>query len=398
MRFLALSLSVLLTAGAFAQDAAAPAAAPAPAAPAAAPAPADPAAAAPAPATPAAAAAGAPAASDKTLNVVIKPVKPFAYQENGEWVGFSVDLWKRVAQDSGIKFQFSEAKTAKEAIDTVHQKKADVAIGALSVTAARLQIVEFSQSFYNSGLQILAQTKGDDSAFAAFRGLVKPDTLKVVGVLLLALLANSHVLWWLERRRNAESFPEGYVPGLIESTWWSVCTLISGGCENKAPIGILGRLSAVVWMLAGIGLTAYITATLSATLTVNNLSSDIKGLGDLRTGTVGTVAGSSAVAVLQKQQLAVKEFDDIESACRALAAGELRAVVYDAPILRYYLTTNPSNSLQLVGDLFEKQKYAFALQEGSTYRIPVTFAIQNADEQRFLDELDKKWFGSAPIQ
>jgi ABC-type amino acid transport substrate-binding protein len=302
--------------------------------------------------------------------VLIKPVKPFAFEENGEWVGFSVDLWKRVAQDSGIKFEFKQVKTAKDAIDGVHKREADVAVGALSVTAARAQIVDFSYPFYSSGLQILAQAKGDDSAFAAFRGLVKPDTLKVVGVLLLALLVNSHILWWLERRRNADSFPEGYVPGLIESTWWSVCTLISGGCENKAPIGIMGRLSAVVWMLAGIGLTAYITATLSATLTVNNLSSDIKGLGDLRTGTVGTVAGSSAVGVLQKQQLAVKEFDDVESACRALAAGELKAVVYDAPILRYYLSTNKGSSLQLVGDLFEKQRYAFALQEGSAQRLP----------------------------
>jgi polar amino acid transport system substrate-binding protein len=387
MRFLAQTLSLFITVTAFAQNPAAPAAAT--------PAPAAPAPAAPAAPTPdAAAAPAAAAAPGGTLNVIIKPVKPFAYQENGEWVGFSVALWKRVAQDAGIKFQFSEAKTAKEAIDAVNQRKADVAVGALSVTAARAQIVDFSYPFYSSGLQILAQTKGDNSAFAAFSGLIKPDTLKVVSVLLIALLANSHILWWLERRRNADSFPEGYVPGLIESTWWSVCTLISGGCENKAPIGIAGRLSAVVWMLAGIGLTAYITATLSATLTVNTLSSDIKGLGDLRTGTVGTVAGSSAVAVLQKQQLAVKEFADVESACRALAAGDLRAVVYDAPILRYYLSTNPGSSLQLVGDLFEKQKYAFALQEGSPQRTPVTLALVKADEQGFLEELDKKWFGT----
>src|SRR4029077_16603485 len=124
----------------------------------------------------------------------------------------------------------------------------------------------------------------------------------------------SHILWWFERRRNPESFPEGYVPGLIESTWWSVCTLISGGCENKSPNGILGRLSAVIWMLAGIGLTAYITATLSATLTVHTLPTDTQGLGDLRMSTVGTVTGSSAFNYLQNQGMTVKGFEDVDSA------------------------------------------------------------------------------------
>lgn len=329
------------------------------------------------------------------LSVLIKPVKPFAFDENGEWTGYSVDLWKRIAAEARLDFDFATAKTASEAIDAVGQRNADVAIGALSVTAARARVVDFSYPFYSSGLQILVQTKGDNSTFAAFRGLLKMETLKVVGVLVLALLVNSHVLWWLERRRNAESFPESYSAGLIESTWWSVCTLITGGCENKAPNGILGRLSAVVWMLTGIGLTAYITATLSATLTVNTLTSDVNGLGDLRDGTVGSINGSSAAAFIQQQQLKLRGFDDIESACRALSAGEVKAVVYDAPILRYYMSTNPGSSLQLVGALFEKQKYAFALQEGSPHRTAITLAMVKADEEGYLDELDKKWFGTA---
>jgi ABC-type amino acid transport substrate-binding protein len=270
-----------------------------------------------------------------------------------------------------------------------------VATAAVSVPAARPRILDFRFPMYSSGLQILTQSKGDSSAFSAFRGLLKMETLKVIGVLIHALLVNSHILWWLERRRNAESFPEGYGAGLVESTWWSICTLITGGCENKAPIGLLGRLAAVVWMLAGIGLTAYITATLSATLTVNTLTTEIKGLADLRNATVGSINGSAAAGYLQQQQLNVKGFDDLEAACRALAAGDVKAVVYDAPLLRYYMSTHPTESLQLVGELFEKQKYAFALQDKSPQRTAITLALVKADEEGYLDELDKKWFGPA---
>jgi polar amino acid transport system substrate-binding protein len=398
MRSFAALLSFVFAVSAVAQDVApAPAPAPAPAAAAPAqnvtpaPAPAPEAASAPAPAPDASA---APATPGK-LTVLIKPVMPFAFEQNGEWTGYSVELWKRVAQEAKLEFEFKTAKTASEAIESVGKRQADVAIGALSVTAARARMVDFSYPFYSSGLQILAQTKGDNSTFAAFSGLWKAETLKVIGVLILALLVNSHILWWLERRRNADSFPEGYRAGLVESTWWSVCTLITGGCENKAPIGLLGRLSAVVWMLAGIGLTAYITATLSATLTVNTLTTDIKGLGDLRNATVGSVNGSSAASFIQQQGLTLKGFDDVEAACRALAAGEIKAVIYDAPILRYYLSIHPGDALQLVGELFEKQKYAFALQDKSPHRTAVTLALVRAEEEGYLDELDKKWFGPA---
>ena len=47
------------------------------------------------------------------------------------------------------------------------------------------------------------------------------------------LLLNSHIIWFLERKKNAESFPEGYVAGIWEAVWWSICTIITGGCETR---------------------------------------------------------------------------------------------------------------------------------------------------------------------
>ena len=330
----------------------------------------------------------------KEITVIIKPVMPFAFEEGGQWKGYSIDLWKRLAQEVGITFKFTTAKTAKEAIEAVQKKEADAAIGALSVTSEREKLIDFTHSFYDSGLQILVGGKTDSSAFTAFSGLFKADTLKVIGVLVLALLLNSHILWWLERRGNAESFPESYKTGLVESVWWSVCTLITGGCENKAPLGIFGRLAAIVWMLAGIGLTAYITATLSAALTVSNLTSEISGVGDLQHHTVATVTDSAAARYLEARKINVKGFASVEDACRAVAKGEVKAVVYDAPLLRYYVATNPSATLQFAGEIFEKQKYAFALQDKSPLRKDLNRELLELAEQNYFEELDKKWFAS----
>ena len=93
-----------------------------------------------------------------------------------------------------------------------------------------------------------------------------------------------------------------------EAIWWSICTIITGGCENKAPLGVAGRLTAIVWMLAGAALFTYITATITSAMTVETLNSDVQSVADLkaRKWPVGTVAGSTAQTFLERQGLTVQ--------------------------------------------------------------------------------------------
>jgi polar amino acid transport system substrate-binding protein len=332
----------------------------------------------------------APAA--KRLTVVVKPAEPFAMIQDGAFTGYSVELWQRVAQEAHLEFELKPAATAQAAIEAVGKGEADVAVGALSVTAERETLVDFTHPFYESGLQILVKGKSASALRAAMNAIFNGSTLKVVGLLLLALFGIAHVLWFFERRRNVEGFPEGYGAGVFNSLWWSVSTLITGGCENIAPVSLLGRLAAVVWMLGGIGLTAYITATLSAAITVSRLTSDIRTLADLERVQVGTVQGSSALAFLAERQVTAIPFDDVETARRAVSDGRVQAVVYDGPLLRYALSKSDDTTLRLGTTVFKKEKYAFALPERSELRKGVNEALLRVEETGYLDVLEKKWF------
>ncbi|CAK0778019.1 hypothetical protein CCP3SC1AL1_950001 [Gammaproteobacteria bacterium] len=166
---------------------------------------------------------------------------------------------------------------------------------------------------------------------------------------------------------QSESFPDHPGTGIWEATWWSISTIISGGCENKAPIGVAGRLIAVVWMLGGIGLTSCITATLASAM-INTLVSDIHGISDLKGQTIATVTGSSTETFLKTQGFTPKGAIDLNGAIERLLTGGAKAVVYDGPMLRYYLSNHAESPLQVSGDLFEKQNYGFALQLSSPLR------------------------------
>lgn len=90
----------------------------------------------------------------------------------------------------------------------------------------------------------------------------------------------------------------------------------------------------------------------------------------------------------------MQTFPDVDTACAALDDDKVRAVVYDAPMLRYYAKNNPDKQLGVVGELFEKQSYGIAVPQGSAYRKEITRAILALREQGFFDELENKYFGA----
>jgi ABC-type amino acid transport substrate-binding protein len=335
--------------------------------------------------------------AQQKLRVVTKPVQPFSFTENGKLMGFSIDLWEAVAKEAGFQFETRNVETVPQMLDALKTRQADVAIAAISITAERHASMDFSQPYYDSGLQILVVTNAERSGNLASnlsRQFVNWNTIKVVGLVFLVMFVISHLVWWFERRRNPEMYPELYAPGVWESFWWTISMLCTGGCEAKGPMGVPARLVAILWMLISIVLIAYFTAAVTTEMTVKSLAGDIGAPGDLPGVKVGTIAGSTAETWLRNNKAKVSPYPDVPSAIAALNSGDIKAVVYDAPVLRYYLSKRIGSRLRLVGPTFEKQFYGIGLQQESPLRLPINRALLALNERGFMEELQKKWFGS----
>ncbi|WP_394823690.1 transporter substrate-binding domain-containing protein [Pendulispora albinea] len=332
-------------------------------------------------------------AADPPLKVYVKPIEPFMFQEGGKSVGFSVDLWDRVAKETGITYELQWVRSVGDQIDALKNKQADAAIAAISITAEREAVVDFSQPFYESGLGILVGTTHQSSVRSLVKSVFTLDFLKLIGALVVLLVVTAHLLWFFERNRNPDQFPRPYLAGVWESAWWAISTILSGGCDAKGPIVIGGRIVGAFWMLASIVLVSYFTASITTVMTVNQLTSDINGPGDLPGQIVGTVKGTTGEKYLTAHRVSVRAFDRIEEAYFALEKKQIKAVVYDAPVLLYHVKQSKSDQLKVVGRLFEKQNYGIALQQGSKYRKPINEALLKLRESGYMDELSTKWFG-----
>jgi len=172
-----------------------------------------------------------------------------------------------------------------------------------------------------------------------------------------------------------------------------VATIITGGCENKAPVSLMGRMVAVGWMLGSIVLVASFTATLASQMTAESVASAISGPKDLSGRTVPTVKETTVVDDLQSMQALVLPCSTLDDAIAAAASGKADAVVFDAPVLANTIVEATRCPVRLVGPIFEHQDYGIALPPGSPLRKQINRILLTLAETGELAKLNLTWFG-----
>src|SRR5580704_19002386 len=161
------------------------------------------------------------ASSPQELIIGTKEAPPFAMKAaDGSWSGISIDLWRRVADELHLRYRFAEEPNVQGLIDGVVAGKYDAAVAALTVTAARENLVDFTQPFYVTGLGIAVPAGGEASWAPVIHTLTSFGFAQAVMALVGLALAVGLVIWLFERRHN-EQFGGGVAKGLSPGIWWS---------------------------------------------------------------------------------------------------------------------------------------------------------------------------------
>ena len=337
-----------------------------------------------------------PPLKSKVLRVVTKRFEPLVIYRDNKYVGFSVELWERIAQSLGLEYELYGVNTIAKLLDEVARGAADVAIAGISITVKREQVLDFSHAFYETGLQIMVRESSGsvlrEVTSRVFGVLFSRELFYGVSFFFVILLIASHIIWALERRHNPQ-FPRRYPQGLWQSIWWAVVTVTTVGYGDKTPKGTVGRLFGLVWILAGYFVFAYFTASVTSTVTVQELHGLINGPQDLFGKKVATVEKSTAADYLAEQGILAVTVDDVPQAYPLLESGKVDAIVYDAPVLQHYATRSGKGKVRVVGLLFEEQNYGIAIQVESPYREAINIALLELIENGAYEEVSKKWFG-----
>lgn len=332
------------------------------------------------------AAQGQPA---RPLRIATKALPPFVFIDSeGAVTGFSIQLWEEIARRTDLDYIFYVVESVADQIAAVERGEADLAIAGITITAERESRIDFSQPYFDSGLQIVARVGAKAPVQDLIAAIFSPALLQFLLFFLGLILVVAHLVWFTERKRG--SFSPRYLLGISQALWWSTVTAI--GYDDRQPRSIPGRAVALLWMFAAIFVIANLTATLSASATVRELRSDIASVADLRGHRVVTLANTTSSRYLDRLGIPYTSAASIEAAFDALQKRAAEAIVYDAPVLIYRLAMLRSDELELVGDTFEPEKYGIALPTGSPLRETIDRALLSMFDDGAYRDLYGRWF------
>jgi ABC-type amino acid transport substrate-binding protein len=333
-------------------------------------------------------------ASAAPLRVALAGSPPFVMTaRDGQPAGFSVELAQSIAAANGWSMgELRKFATMDEALDAVARGECDVLVGNTSITSEREKVVDFSQPYYRSGLQIMvSEQRGHVVRF--FERLFVPEHMKVLGGILLGVLVATIAVAAFERRHNPD-FPKTRGAGFAEAFYY-VMGLVTGKSSYKGFSGVLGRLVLVGWMLASLFVVAYVNGVLISSMTADLVLGHIRGPGDLKNHLVGVVGGSQSEDYAIANNLDYVAYPDLDTAVGALVRDKVQGLVGDAPVLQYYDFTHPRVPIHEEGPIFQPVNYGFAVPQNSPLRESINVALLRLIEAKYFEVLGAKYFGES---
>ncbi len=331
------------------------------------------------------------AQQSKAVRVAVKPIAPFVFKQGTEWTGFSIDLWNALAQSLKVDTTWVEVTTVGEQVQAVKSGKADAAIAAITITKQRENDVDFTQPYFDSGLQVMVHAQAGSRILDVFDSIPWSTIATLLGAFIVIMFVMANVLWLVERR-SSQHFPKGYLKGMGEGLWGVALIVATGEHGDREAPRVVKRLIVFFMWLVGVVLIAQLTATVTSTQTIDRLNSKIRGPADLAGKKIATVHGTVAADYLTEQGLLYVDVASAEEGSDLVLQGEVQALVFDAPTLQYLAMKRGNGVLRVVGPIFASQKYGIAVVDGSPLRKRINRALLEMYEDGRYRALYNKWF------
>ena len=326
---------------------------------------------------------GDPALSGR-LRVGVMNEPPFAMKTiEGQWEGLSIELWYMIAKDLKVEYELQEYTSNQQMYDAIENREIDI-VPTVDVTVSHENILDFSNPYYRSGsaIAVSAESTGFHWIRLAER-FFSPNFLKIMGYVTLLLLFVGAVVWMFERRRNGEMFGEKAARGIGDSVWWAAVTMTTVGYGDKAPATLGGRIAAIVWMLASLALVSVLTATITTSLTLSELSGKVRNEGDLYSVRVGSIDRSEILNRLVERGITVLPFTHEREGLQAIVHNQIDAFVYDQAIVKYLVGSQFPSQLRVLPEIFNAYYVSMGMPPDSPLRERV-----NRSLLRIMDSTD----------
>ncbi|PRQ29071.1 putative periplasmic binding protein-like I [Rosa chinensis] len=307
--------------------------------------------------------------------------------------GLSIDLFCCVLSKLNYSLPhefelFNKANgTYNDMVELVYNKTFDAVIGDMTVLASRIDKVDFTQPYLESGLSLIVPDKSNESTWL----FMKPFTWQMWVASCAILIYTMLIIWFLEGPSSPE-FDGPLMNQIATATWFSFSSLFFA--HREKIYSNLTRVVFIVWLFVVFILNSSYTANLSSMLTIQRLSPNVTDIEMLRT--TNSLVGcdnDSFVRDYLENVLQLKNIETVESNLKPdtfSSNTRLSAVFLELPYAEVFMNdycegfTNTKATYSFGG-------FSFAFQKGSPIARNFSKVILDLLENGKMRELRDHW-------
>ncbi|KAF7840356.1 glutamate receptor 2.7-like [Senna tora] len=272
-------------------------------------------------------------------------------------------------------------------------KTYDAVVGDMTILSERLEYVDFTVPYAESGLSMIVPSKSQESAWM----FLKPFTWQLWVITGVSLFYTMLVVWYLEKVPNPE-FHGNFGSQISTALWFTFSSLFFAHREKM--YSNLSRVVMVAWLFLVMILNSSYTASLSSMLTVQQLRPNVTSMEWLKRNNakIGCDGDSFVRTYLEKVESFRPEniinvnseynYDD-EFRNNSIAAAFLELPYEKVFINKYCKGYSGFTPTLRFGGL------GFMFQKGSPVVKDVSKAILELSEKGELKNLEAKWLYSS---
>ncbi|CAH1273431.1 GRIN2A [Branchiostoma lanceolatum] len=286
---------------------------------------------------------------------------------------------------------------------------ADMAVGSLTITEERLEAVDFSVPFIETGLKVLVAKKKGVVSPSAFLEPYDATLWIIIAVLIINVITCA--LWLFEKSRPGQAEHPQKDPSKRFAPFhalWLLWTLLFNNTMPliRVPKGLASKFMVCVWAMFSTIFIASYTANLAAFMIQEQVSEKITGLTDPRfqrpeefqpSFKFGSVVGTSMEMKIRdnypRMYSYMQKFNtrSAKEAVEALKKRELDSFIYDAVVLEYLAGKDDGCNLVTVGNVFASTGYGVAFPKGSQWKSTIDLLILSYNDNGYLDMFKSQW-------
>ncbi|XP_016075835.1 PREDICTED: glutamate receptor ionotropic, NMDA 2C [Miniopterus natalensis] len=322
--------------------------------------------------------------------------------------GFCIDILKKLAK--AVRFSYdlylvTNGKHGKRVrgvwngmIGEVYYKRADMAIGSLTINEERSEIVDFSVPFVETGISVMVARSNGTVSPSAFLEPYSPSVWVMMFVMCLTVVAVTVFMFEyfspVSYNQNLTSGKKSGGPSFTigKSVWLLWALVFNNSVPIENPRGTTSKIMVLVWAFFAVIFLASYTANLAAFMIQEQYIDTVSGLSDKKFQRpqdqyppfrFGTVPNGSTERNIRSNyrdmHTHMVKFNQrsVEDALTSLKMGKLDAFIYDAAVLNYMAGKDEGCKLVTIGSgkVFATTGYGIAMQKESHWKRAIDLAL-----------------------